>query len=228
MTINLFKGCNFHPRKGAEEWWNNLKAIKNTTQIRGLEWLFALSIHFLHIITISGGIKLALDPLTWPQDEEELACRNRAIEAWVIFEFLALLILVVLPSPISCWRIIASSYLLFEIVLNLCSIIFVGKLSSVYPPTSSIERSLLLFGFNVVQIILIFSLFYRAAFELGASDAILQAAFVFGTIDHPKVDVTNPFWWLIPFQILTDLLLLAVFLGAYVGSLGAFKRTKKD
>jgi hypothetical protein len=229
MTINLFKGCDFHPCKGAEEWSKKLRSIKDTKEIRGLEWLFALSIHFLHIITVSGWIKLAYDPLVQPTDkpdEEELACRNRVIETWVLTELLVLLLLIALPAPISCWRIIGASYFLFEIMLNLSSIIFVGKLPGVYPPTPSVERSLLLFGFNVLQVILIFAVFYRAAFGFEASEAIFQAAFVLGTIDHPKIMVGNPWWWLVVFQILTDLMFLAVFLGAYVGNLGAFKRTR--
>jgi hypothetical protein len=219
---------NVHLIKGFEDWRSNLTAIRQTNKIRGLEWLFVFSVHLLHIITISGWIKFALDPLTRPPDREELACRNKAIETWVVFEFLTLLLLVLLPAPIGCLRILVASYILFEILLNLCSIIFVGKLADVYPPTPSIERSLLLFGFNVLQVIFIFAIFYRATFGLKPQEAIFQAALVLGTIGSPTLDAAYDGWWVIAFQILTNLVLLVVFLAAYVGNLGAFKRTSKD
>jgi hypothetical protein len=86
-----------HPIKGFQAWKTRLKDIRETKEIRGLEWLFVLCVHFLHVLTFSGWLKFAFDPLVHPLPEEELARRNKAIEAWVVFEFLVLLFAVFSP-----------------------------------------------------------------------------------------------------------------------------------
>jgi uncharacterized protein with PQ loop repeat len=232
MRTNPFKGFrDYKLIKGFQGWKSRLTTIRKTNEIRGLEWLFALSVHFLHVFTLSGWIKFRFDPLQHPPPEEELAFRNKVIEAWVIFELLVLLWVTFYLPPIGSFRIAVAIYLLYEILLNLCSIIFVGKLQgvgsaspTVYPPTSSIERSLLLFGFNIIQIILIFAIFYRSIFNFTPKRAIFESALVLGTIGHPELDPASHWWWVVTLQILTDLVLLVVFLAAFVGNLGAFKR----
>jgi hypothetical protein len=89
-----------HPIKGFQAWKTRLKDIRETKEIRGLEWLFVLCVHFLHVLTFSGWLKFAFDPLVHPLPEEELARRNKAIEAWVVFEFLVLLFAVFSPPPL--------------------------------------------------------------------------------------------------------------------------------
>jgi hypothetical protein len=230
-----------HPIKGFKEWKSRLKDIRQTKEIHGLEWLFALSVHFLHVLTISGWIKFAFDPLVRPLPEDELARRNKAIEAWVILELAVLLFAIFYPPPVRCLRVAVAAYLLYEILLNLSSIIFVGKLrgyastssnkiysqtssKEIYPPTSSIERSLLLFGVNIAQVTLIFAIFYRAIFSFTPQRAIFESARVLGTIGHPELGDAYYYWWVVTSQILTDLVLLVVFLAAFVGNLAAFKR----
>jgi hypothetical protein len=213
-----------HPIEGFKNWKIRLKDIRETKEVRGLEWLFVFFVHFLHVLTLSGWIKFAFDPLVRPPPEEELARRNKAIEAWVILELLVLLCAVFSPPPVGLFRIGIAAYLLYEILLNLCSIIFVGKLKSIYPPTASIERSLILFGFNIVQVIIVFAIFYEAAFDFTPRKAIFESALVFGTIGYPELDQASHWWWVVTLQIVTDLILLVVFLAAYVGGLGAFKR----
>src|SRR5713101_9785578 len=61
-----------HPIEGFENWKIRLKDIRETKEVRGLEWLFVFLVHFLHVLTLSGWIKFAFDPLVRPPPEEEL------------------------------------------------------------------------------------------------------------------------------------------------------------
>jgi hypothetical protein len=218
-----------HPIEGAKLWWQRLSDIHAKKEVRGLERIFVVIIHFLHVFTASGWIKFAYDPIRsplLPLPEEELAHRNNKIEQWILFELGVLIIATFYPHPVGHLQIGIAMYFLFEILLNLCSIVFVGKLKAIYPPTSSIERSILLFGINIIQVILIFAIFYQAIFtHFTAQEAIFEATLVLGTVGSPELsDKTSAWWWVIAGQILTDLGLLVVFLASYVGSLAAFKK----
>jgi hypothetical protein len=217
-------GCNFHPIKGVGNWWDLRNKIRDSAEVAGLERVFVRVVHFLHIFTVSGWIKFAFDPLPDDTHDKQLRCRNIAVEIWVFSELVVFLFLNLLSEPIGWFRLAVAAYFLFEIILNLCSIIFVGKLASVYPPTSSIERSLLLFGINVLQVIFIFAIFYRATLGLKTGEAIFHAILVLGTVGYPPLHSDYYGWWVIALQILTGLGLLAVFLGAFVGNLRAFRK----
>jgi hypothetical protein len=215
-----------HPIKGLRELWLiYLKAIATTDDVHGVEWLFAIVIHFLHVLTVSGWIKFSFDPLPPTRIAGDVVRRNNAIECWVVLELVALIYVVTLPGPLGRAQTVIAGYFLFEILLNLYSIIFVGKLPDIYPPTPSIERALLLFGFNIIQVTLIYAIFYRVAFGYEVRAAIFDSALVLGTLGAPQLDKDYHWWWIVAAQILTDIVLLVVFLGAFVGNLGAFDRT---
>jgi len=178
----------------------------------------------LHVVTPSGWIKLALDPHTNQPTKEERWVRDRAIEFYVVVEWIVLCAILWVPEATQQYQVWIAAFILFEIILNLSSIVFVGKLPSIYPPTASIERSLILFGINVSQVVIAFAIFYRVALHLSPKKAVLTATLVFGTLGSPSLSSENSAAIVVVLQVVTDFLLIAIFLGAFVGRLGAFRR----
>lgn len=207
---------------GVRNWRKKLSILCRSEKIGGIEWLVVVIVHFLHITTLAGWIKFYFDPISNDPTAEELRRRNKAIDIYVVFEFCVLQCLLWLPDRSNVIYALAALYFLCGILINLFSIVFVGKLD-VYPPTPSIERSLLLFGINVIQVITIFAIFYRTQFCQSPLIAIINSTLVFGTLGHP---LGNNFigGYIVATQIIVDFVLLAVFLSAFVGSLNAFKR----
>jgi hypothetical protein len=79
----------------------------------------------------------------------------------------------------------------------------------------SAGRSLILFICNVVQIILMFSIWYQLEAGPAKGDALFQSLLVFAKLGYPKhLEV------LVGMQIATDFLLLAIFLAHQVGRVG--------
>jgi antitoxin HicB len=213
-------------KAGYDDWLKKLNTLYKKREIGGVEKFVVLAIHFLHITTISGWIKIILDPISDNPTVEDRRRRDRTIEFYVVFELVALQLLLWWPGGFVISRCVIAIYVLYEIFLNLSSIVFVGKFD-VYPPTVSIERSLLLFGFNAIQVITIFAIFYWVYFDFSPYMAFIEATLVFGTVGHPLGnDLAGG--ELVALQIMADFVLLAVFLGAFVGSLSAFKRRRPD
>jgi hypothetical protein len=110
---------------------------------------------------------------------------------------------------------LVADYLLASTIVVLLNVLFLSKLSFIGPPASN-ERTLLLFMFNVAQVVVIFAIFYRLKLPfLSACDALLKALLVFGTISYPREAEG-----IAGVQIVIDLVLLAVFLAFFVGRLG--------
>src|SRR5260370_34314028 len=73
---------------------------------------------------------------------------------------------------------------MYCLFVNLFNIVFVGTLD-VLPPTSSVERSLLIFVINAAEIVVAFSILYRYWFVIDRIPALFYALLVFGTLGHP-------------------------------------------
>jgi hypothetical protein len=216
-------------RLGFANWCAILCKLRASKDVGGIEWLVVLLVHFLHITTVSGLIKIVCDPVDTIEDNAEkksqqLSRRNRYIEAYVIIQFFALIVLLAIPQRVGVGSCLLASYFLYEMLLNLFSIVFVGKLEGIYPKTPSIERSLLLFGINVLQVIVIYAIYYRGSFNFDPLVAVVHSALVFGTIGHPLGKELDG-GIIVVTQIIVDFVLLAVFLSAFVGNLRAFRRT---
>jgi hypothetical protein len=95
------------------------------------------------------------------------------------------------------------------------SVVFLSK---VFGPVFSAERSLILFICNVMQIVLMFSIWYEVEANQTKWEALFSALLVLGTLGYkgPKV--------LVGFQIATNFLLLAVYLAHLVGRVGYVKK----
>jgi hypothetical protein len=102
-------------------------------------------------------------------------------------------------------------YFLVSMIINMANVVFLRK---VFGEPASFERILLLFIFNVAQVILTFAIWYRYAFGKEAGEALFSAILVFGTIGYPKrADL------IVGMQIATDVLLVAIFLAFILGNL---------
>ena len=104
---------------------------------------------------------------------------------------------------------------------------FISKLCSspnsnfVAASPKSVERSLLLFIFNVAELLIAFAIFYRGWFGLRVLEAIKNAILVFGTIGFRKDEIVDTSS-IVSVQIVLDFLLLAVFLATLIGRVGPF------
>ncbi len=200
---------------GVRHWRAILDALVVSKKIGGLEKAVVVIIHCLHLITLSGWIKVALDPTTEKPTPEERRSRDRAIEIYVLLGWGVLGVILWVPDKVATYQAIIAGFILFEILLNISSIVFAGKLETAYPPTPSAERSLILFGVNVLQVITIFAIFYRVKLGSTAAVAAFNSTLVFGTVGYPLDG-----GYLVACQIIVDFILVAVFLGAFVGNLG--------
>jgi hypothetical protein len=216
--------------KGRRYWGERLSNIVRSDAIGGIEWIVTIMIHSLHIVTLSGWLKIIFDPSFERADNNEARWvrerkrRDNIIDFYVALQFLILQYVLWVPKNPGLLSFLFGSYFLFEIILNLSSIIFVGKLKNVYPPTSSIERSLLLFAINVLEVITIFAVFYRIGFGFEPFVALFYSVLVFGTVGYPPQDAIFYGRTIVAAQVVVDFALLAIFLGAFVGNLRALRR----
>jgi hypothetical protein len=209
---------------GLLHWKRQACEIYASREIGGLEKVVVFLIHILHILTLSGWIKIALDPPIDRPTASERRTRNKAIELYVILEFLVLATILWFSGDVQQYQCWVAAFILFEILLNLASIVFVGKLPNIYPATSSIERSLILFGINILQVIMTFAIFYRAQFGILPEKAVLISMLVFGTLGSPSIGDDFSGAHIVEAQVVVDFAMIAIFLSAYVGRLGAFRR----
>ena len=110
------------------------------------------------------------------------------------------------------WLAILCSWFLFSTVVVLLHVVLLSK---VFGDVKSVERSLILFICNVIQLVFTFSIWYELA-HLTKGKALFSAILVFATLGYPKE--APPL--LVGIQIATDFLLLAIFLAHIVGRVG--------
>jgi hypothetical protein len=104
------------------------------------------------------------------------------------------------------------SYFSLSSVVALLDVVF---LSRVLGGVESTERSLILFLFNLVQVIFMFSVWYQLKAHLDKDEALFSAVLVLGTLGYPGGART-----VVELQVVTDLLLFAIFLAHLVGRVG--------
>jgi hypothetical protein len=192
--------------EGFAEWRSNLAKLRSTSEVRGIEWIFDLTIYFLTIFAPSVWIQIYFG---------KRRAGTSFIDGYVIVITIILVCLLVWPDHVPRFIAILAGYLLATNVIILLNVLFLTKLSFIGPVTSD-ERSLLLFFLNVFQVVLTFAIFYRCKLSISASKAIFQTLSVFGTIGSPQQGADR----IVGVQIAVDFLLLAVFLAFFVGNLG--------
>jgi hypothetical protein len=201
---------------GLTEWRSDLGKIYATAEVRGFEKYFDLAIFALTILIPSQILQIWF----WG--------RRDRVPAWFAEVYVGAATILLLGllwwSDVVPWVSAAVAfYLLANIIIVLLNVLFLTKLTFIGGVASK-ERTLLLFMFNVVQVVLIFAIFYRLQLpHLSARDALFKTLLVFGTIGYPSGAEA-----IVGLQIAIDFLLLAVFLAVFVGSLGTRERKNKE
>lgn len=198
-----------HYIRGLKEWSYTLGRIYSTIEVRGIEWLFDLVVFFLMILTPS----LHVQSLLWGRG---LNVSARFAEWYTATVFVLLWLLLWSNFSSSSWVLLAG-YLLATTLIVLFNVTFLPKLSFIGPSVSA-ERSLLLFIFNLAQTVVTFAIFYRWSLNEAPSDALFKSLLVLGTVGYPTEKGAR---LIVGSQIMTDILLLAVFLAFFVGKLGS-------
>ncbi|HKA77111.1 MAG TPA: hypothetical protein VKD19_08400 [Pseudolabrys sp.] len=112
-----------------------------------------------------------------------------------------------------------ASFILAGTIINMANVVFLSK---VFGPPISAERTLLLFIFNVAQVVFTFAIWYRWMLDKQPGEALFKAILVFGTIGYPQgADM------IVGIQIATDIFLLAIFLAFILGNFGTARRLNR-
>lgn len=202
--------------------FKDLSELRNQRGITGVERLFVFSILFLRVFSLSYWIRTFL-----PDTQgSKRRIRDTFIEGYCLAQAGLLVILLLAPSHAA--SLFVTSYVLFELFLVLANTIFVGKFPTMQAPPASIERSILLLLLNIVEVVMIFAIFYRSALGLEILEALVQSSLVLGTVGYPE-HLGGKARLLVPFQIFLDLTLSLLLLSSFVGQLGLFRsRTLTD
>lgn len=211
-------------------WLEDVCYARNSKAVTGLEKLFCIFLVLLRIFSITYWVLNGLEHVGRGENITEEARaknrnkRNQFIEVFVVGQLIVLAVLLWL-SP-DCILPIASAvaaYLLYIMFLGLFNFVFVSKISETDQHIRSRERSLILIGINVMQMILCFSLFYREFLHLDPKRSIVYAILVFGTVGHP-VGSNSEGGYIVGLQILLDFLMVILFITPFLSSLAVITR----
>lgn len=200
-------------REDIERLWRN-------REVHGLELLVATVLLALRYLSISYWLRRVLPE----PGHSRRPFRDNVVDAYSVLQLIALLVL--LANPFG--RIVnaaVAAYIVFEIYLVMLNIIFIGKFRDINSPPASVERSILLLGLNVAQVVLAFGIAYRDWLGYSTIDGIFRAVLVLGTIGYPD-NASGNFVLLVALQILLDLILLVLLISSFVSQIALFGRNK--
>jgi len=187
-------------KEGMKSWWAGLVRIAAGTE--GIERVVAVILYGLTLIS----------PTQWVH-----ICgpHNRRI-TWLIdsyvFGVFVLSVIFFRGDPPNVWGAALSTYFSVTTIVVLLNIVLLQRVFGEIPTP---ERSLILFIFNVAQLIVMFATWYVILGHYSNSQALLYSILAFATISYP--DQAPP--WLAMVQIGTNFILLAVFLSFLVSQL---------
>ena len=201
---------------------NLAKLWHSPRRVHGIELCFDSLLLLLRWFSLSYWLRRSLpDPAG-----QNRSIRDNAVDAYCVIQFFVLLAVLLLGSALPVGiATITSSYILFEVYLNLFNIVFIGKFADINAPPASIERSLLLIILNAIEVVQVFAVLYRSCLHLETQEAFLKATLVLGTIGAPDTN-TPVAVALVSFQVLLDFVLVVLFLAAFSGQLNMFKTNK--
>lgn len=193
---------------------NQLKAIKSGRS-SGVERLVQYSLLLLRVASL----QYWLVNRAWDRNDDNRKFRDTVVDVSVIGQCaIVILLMQFTPNEYLCVASAFSIYLLFLLYLSLLNIVFFSGWKSVDKPSTSVTRSLILLGINVLQVTFTFALFYRHWLDLPQAKALFGSFLVLGTIGTPQIDgIANPSTPLIPLQIIANLVLLAFGLAVFAG-----------
>jgi hypothetical protein len=239
VSTAVFKKCTTTWKTLREQ----LKDIREATNLRGLLRWFDIAVVALRQISISYRLKeVWLNHYLDKREIGKLRDRRETRDLWIdLYSIVQLAILTAVLSAcptyvpwsglgaLRSWILLAlefvALYVLFEIYLNLFSIIFVPSRQYLGPPrpedtrninepSSSKNRSVLLFLVNVLQVCLVFGSFYLPfGHKMGAFKAFGSAVLLLGTVAIPEC---MPIW-LIAGQVLLNFVLVATLFATLIG-----------
>jgi hypothetical protein len=188
----------------SKSWRDYIAGFKKIhRRLDGVEWLTALFLYALWAATPAFLLRIILS---------RYSVRETLIVEVYVVASVIVAIAAWLWAP-TFWLAIACSYFLFSTVVVLLHVVLLSK---VFGDIYSAERSLILFIFNVVQLVFTFSIWYELEAPQTKGEALFNALLVFATLGHsdkaPAV--------IVGVQIATDFLLLAIFLAHIVGRVG--------
>jgi hypothetical protein len=181
-------------------------------RLDGIEWLTALFLYALWAATLAFWLRIILS--RYSEIRETLIVEIYVVASAIV----AIAAWLWVPT---FWWAVACSYFLFSTVVVLLHVVLLSK---VFGDIYSAERSLILFFFNVVQLVFTFSIWYELEASQPKGEALFNALLVFATLGYsdkaPAV--------IVGVQIATDFLLLAIFLAHIVGRVGYRQRKISD
>jgi hypothetical protein len=200
------------------DFWEMLAYIAKTRELTGAERSIAWSVYYSRIFSIAFWLLIPFEV----ESKSASTRRHEIIECYLFCELAILFGLFCLAGAIPVVSSYLAGYFLAHVFLALLDIIFVGRLEKMRQ-VISVERSLLLFVVNAAEIVVAFSIFYRAILCYPPFAALITALLVFGTVVPLESNLRNADQQLVNFivggEICCDFLFIAVFLGAFIGGL---------
>jgi hypothetical protein len=182
-----------------QDWPNEFGKI---SRLEGIEWLTAWALYACWPVFLSHWLtRIFKKRSALAIDSYVVGCFAVTIANWWM---------PTLTGAVVC------SYFSLSSVMALLDVVFLSKALG---GVESTERSLILFIWNVAQIVFMFSIWYQLEAHLCKGDALLKALLVLGTLGYPDQAKI-----VVGVQIATNFLLLAIFLAHLVGRVGHPRR----
>jgi hypothetical protein len=185
-----------HFRKGLQDWWSGLKKVEE--EMRGIERVVGIALCTLRLTVLTEWVHVGFGkpdrPLNWFTDA-------------VVFG-VAVVSAVIYWGP-NVYLAGVSTYFSYATLIILLNVLLLER---IFGEKASVGRSLLLFICNVAQITLMFATWYRLG---GVSNPLLISILTLATIGYEPSMAT-----IAMIQILTNFVLLAIFLSHLVGQIG--------
>ncbi len=143
--------------------------------------------------------------------------RPLAIEIYVVACVVVTIAVWLVPTT---WGAVLCSYFSVSSVVALLDVVFLSK---VLGGVESTERSLILFLFNLVQLVFMFSAWYQLITGISKEEALFNALLVLGTLGY-----SSDARVVVGIQIVTDLLLFATFLAHLMGRVGIADKKERS
>jgi hypothetical protein len=200
---------------------------KTAEKVHGIEWVFVAALLFFRVFSVSYWLRKHKLPSAHGADRTR---RDNFIDGCCLVQTFVLMAASLSFALNSIFLRSVSTFLagytLLEIILTLLNIVFVGKFPELQAPPASIERSIILLFLNLVQIVLIFGIFYAYFLSLPICRALFEATLVLGTVGYPTS--RGPAQFIIVIQIFSDLMIILLLLSVFASRIGLFRRKDEE
>jgi hypothetical protein len=225
-------------------WGRQIRSLwSRESEVQGLLRIFDTGLLILRFISVSYWLKdvfcagrNATEDSPAEDPQRVRLRRDNMTELYCVGQ---LLLLLISAGFSSLWvSAILALYVVFEVYLNLLSILFIPRRETIGPkksrerpsainePSTSVERNLLLVFVNVVQVLVAFAIFYRYLTPtVNFGRALLEAILVFGTVGYSERPERG---FLIAVQILLDFVLIVAIVGSFESQVKPLTKRNND